>query len=103
MRPLSGRDGEGKNVQGKAGGMMNVIDIVAEYLMANKYDGLCLPEHDCACLLKDLAPCRAMSESCQPGRRVNVAAGTPCWCDEVGTDHWHIEADGRLDKRVMPR
>lgn len=30
---------------------MNVIDIVAEYLRANKYDGLCLPEHGCACLL----------------------------------------------------
>ena len=71
---------------------MNVIDIVAEYLRANKYDGLCLPEHECACLLDDLAPCRAMSESCQPGRRVNVSAGTPCWCDESGTDHWHIEA-----------
>lgn len=72
---------------------MNVNDIVAEYLRANKYDGLCLPEHECACLLDDLAPCRAMSERCQPGRRLNVSAGTPCWCDESGTDHWHIEAD----------
>ena len=72
---------------------MNVIDIVAEYLRANGYDGLCLPEHGCACLIEDLAPCRAMSESCQPGRRVDVAAGTPCWCDESGTDHWHIDAD----------
>ena len=72
---------------------MNVNDIVAEYLRENKYDGLCLPEHGCACLIEDLAPCRAMSESCQPGRRVNVSADTPCWCDESGTDHWHIEAD----------
>ena len=72
---------------------MNVIDIVVEYLRENKYDGLCLPGHDCACLLDDLAPCREMSESCQPGRRVNVSADTPCLCDESGTDHWHIEAE----------
>ncbi|OPZ47643.1 MAG: hypothetical protein BWY92_01731 [Firmicutes bacterium ADurb.BinA052] len=72
---------------------MNVIDMVAEYLRENKYDGLCLPEHGCACLLDDLAPCRAMSERCQPGRRLNVSAGTPCFCAESGTDHWHIVAD----------
>ena len=72
---------------------MDLIQIVEYWLRKNGYDGLCLPEHGCACLLEDLAPCRAMSERCQPGRRVNVAAGTPCLCDESGTDHWHIEAD----------
>jgi hypothetical protein len=72
---------------------MNVIDIIAEYLIANKYDGLCLPEHGCACLLEDLAPCAAISEKCRSGHCVNVSADTPCLCDESGTDHWHIEAD----------
>lgn len=72
---------------------MNVNDIVAEYLRANKYDGLCLPEHGCACLIEDLVPCAAISGKCRPGHRVNVSADTPCWCDESGTDHWHIEAD----------
>jgi len=72
---------------------MNVIDIVAEYLRANKYDGLCLPEHYCACLLDDLAPCGEMSEKCRPGHRENVDKHTPCFCAESGTDHWHIEAD----------
>lgn len=72
---------------------MNVNDIVAEYLRANKYDGLCLPEHGCACLLDDLAPCGEMSEKCRPGHRENVDKHTPCFCAESGTDHWHIEAD----------
>ena len=72
---------------------MDLIQIVEYWLRANGYDGLCLPEHGCACLIEDLAPCMAMSERCQPGRRVNVAAGTPCLCDESGTDHWHSEAD----------
>ena len=72
---------------------MDLIQIVEYGLRANKYDGLCLPEHGCACLLEDLAPCAAISGKCRPGHRVNVSADTPCWCDESGTDHWHIEAD----------
>lgn len=72
---------------------MNVIDIVAEYLRDNKYDGLCLPEHGCACLIKDLAPCGEMSEKCRPGHREIVDRHTPCECGESGEDHWHIVAD----------
>lgn len=71
---------------------MNVIGIVAEYLRANKYDGLYLP-CGCACLLEDFVPCGAISGKCRPGYRVNVSADEPCWCHEIGTNHWHIKAD----------
>ena len=71
---------------------MDVKSIVVEYLKANKYDGLCLP-NGCSCLLEDFVPCGAISGKCRPGHRVNVSAGAPCWCDEIGADHWHIVPD----------
>ena len=36
---------------------MNVKKIVAEYLKANTYDGLCCLDVPCGRLLEDLAPC----------------------------------------------
>ena len=71
---------------------MDVKSIVVEYLKAHKYDGLCLT-NGCACLLEDFVPCGAISGKCRPGHRVNVSADAACWCDEIGTDHWHIKAD----------
>ena len=71
---------------------MNVKSIVAEYLKAYKYDGLCLPDVQCGCLLEDLAPCGEMSEECLPGHRENIDRHTPCECYESGEDHWHIVA-----------
>ena len=73
---------------------MNVKSIVAEYLKANKYDGLCCLDVPCGCLLEDLAPCGEMSEKCRPGHRENVDKHTPCECGESGEDHWHIVAHG---------
>ena len=47
-----------------------VGEIVAKYLRANGYDGLCSGE--CACLLDDFAPCDSMSEECQAGIKTTV-------------------------------
>ena len=47
-----------------------VGEIVAKYLRANGYDGLCSEE--CGCLLDDFAPCDSMSEECQAGIKVTI-------------------------------
>lgn len=45
---------------------MNVIDIVANYLRENGYDGLYNPGV-CACELSDLRPCDSEFAECKPG------------------------------------
>ena len=49
---------------------MTVKDIIIEWLKANKYDGLCLPDHDCGCFLCDLMPCDNSPYRCVPGHQV---------------------------------
>ena len=70
---------------------MNVKEIVAGWLKANGYDGLCNTDIPCGCLLGDLAPCGEMHESCQAGFRRNISEHASCDCDGSGTDHWHVE------------
>ena len=48
---------------------MNVLEIIAEYLKANGYDGL-MNENDCACELDDLIPCGEDFSTCEPGYKI---------------------------------
>lgn len=52
-----------------------VVDIVAEYLEANEFDGLYSEDGECACLTHDLAPCGNIGELCQAGYRVSCDCG----------------------------
>lgn len=35
----------------------SMFEIIKDWLWVNGYDGLCSPEQDCGCFLKDLMPC----------------------------------------------
>lgn len=54
---------------------MNVKEIVAEYLMAEGYDGLFNDDADCCCAVDDLFPCNCYEASCKPGYRIPCNAG----------------------------
>ena len=50
---------------------ISVIEMVADYLKRNGYDGLYEPG-ECACLLEDLAPCDSESVlGCLPGYKTS--------------------------------
>jgi len=56
---------------------MKVIDIVANYLRDNGYDGLVHCEGLCGCGIEDLYPCQGEDfAECEPGYKV------PCDCGE---------------------
>lgn len=59
---------------------MSVLEIVHEYLKANKFDGLFSPG-ECACKLDDLAPCGEIHGDCEAGYL------SDCDC---GDHDWHI-------------
>ena len=59
---------------------MNALDIVAEWLEKNDFDGLC-GDMECACVVGDLNPCGEMKANCIPGYKVD--------CD-CGDHDWHI-------------
>jgi hypothetical protein len=61
---------------------MNVLEIIAEYLKANGYDGL-MNENDCACELDDLIPCGEDFSTCEPGYKI------PC-PKSCGEHEFHI-------------
>lgn len=62
---------------------MDVREIVAEYLKAHGYDGLC--GDDCGCIAADLGPCgEACCFDCEPGVLL------PCPVPECGEHDWHI-------------
>lgn len=66
--------------------VIDVMDMVDEYLKTNGYDGLLQEDGECACLLGDLAPCGEIMGSCRAGHRVecdeNVPEGDrPANCD----------------------
>ena len=62
---------------------MTVIQIIAEYLEQNKYDGLYQPG-ECACLKDDLAPCGQVENGCEPGHKTDAPGNCP--------SDWHIGA-----------
>jgi hypothetical protein len=68
--------------------MKTVKLIVADWLKANGFDGLCNPDAGCGCLIGDLAPCGEMSQHCLSGKRVAYSAGA-CPCGEGCA--WHVE------------
>lgn len=58
---------------------MTVIEIVAEWLKANGYDGLVDVIGECACLIDDLIPCDCEHiESCQAGKLVKLPECAEC-------------------------
>lgn len=61
--------------------IMDVGDIVYEYLEKNGYHGLWNPDGECACVLKDLGACDEMNQNCQAGYMA------PCDC---GDHDFHI-------------
>ena len=69
----------------KRGGL-DVIEIVAEYLDREGYDGLYSSCGDCACKTDDLAPCGEIHGDCAAGYL------QPCPPD-CGEHDWHIGAD----------
>lgn len=48
----------------------SVMEIVADYLKNNGYDGLYNSDAECGCDLDELMPCEGSPDSCQPGYKV---------------------------------
>jgi len=64
---------------------MTVRDIVAAYLVANGYDGLCV--YGCGCTIDDLMPCDCPADYYKPGHMAK------CDCEgECDGERYHIEA-----------
>lgn len=65
---------------------MNIREIVKQWLIDNKYDGLY--SDDCACVIDDLIPCDFVEAGCKAGHRI------PCpgkeRCDFYGDCKFHI-------------
>ena len=49
------------------GKVMNVLEIVKEYLIQNGYDGLYNTAGECACLIEDLTPCSEVCSDYESG------------------------------------
>jgi hypothetical protein len=60
---------------------MTTREMIAEWLRAHGYDGLCCDE--CGCLVDNIAPCELWGNAfeCKPGYRC------PCDC---GEHDWHV-------------
>jgi len=72
--------------------IVDVGDIVAEYIEKNGYDGLCNVDSECGCTLEDWIPCSDLSENCRPGWKAK------CYC---GDHDWHITTT-KLTKEEVP-
>jgi len=59
---------------------MNIVEIVADWLRSNGYDGLYIDE--CGCRLEDLMPCCEDCRHCEAG----VSVGTPEDAAAAGVD-----------------
>jgi hypothetical protein len=46
--------------------MKTVREIIKDYLLVDKADGLCNPELECGCNIDDLVPCASDPCDCQP-------------------------------------
>lgn len=70
-----------------------VKEIVAEWLRANHYDGLCNPEAECGCGLDDLMPCDWVSERDCVGA---YKTPSPDGCNEDG--EWYSTSNSDQDE-----
>jgi len=83
---------------------MTVKEIVAEWLKANGYGGLCNTDIDCGCELADLMPCDSEGcDLCEPAYRCDPDCKN---CD--ATEHCAIAFEGaefcmRTEKPAIPR
>ena len=64
-----------------------VLDIIAETLVAEHYDGLYNPEGECGCERNDLSPGNCFCEGCIPGHKVPCDPET---CPADGDCEFHI-------------
>jgi len=58
---------------------MNAIEILKEYLIKNKYGGLCHTDEWCACDIDDLQCCGESFGDCEPCYKI------PAHCDDCET------------------
>ena len=64
-----------------------ILDIVAEHLSVNGFDGLYNHMGECGCLKDDLSPGTCFEENCQPGYKVPCDPET---CPADGDCEFHI-------------
>lgn len=67
-----------------------MLDIVAEWLTDNRYDGLFSIYGECGCEIADLMPCECDGSQCEPGYK---APCDPPDCPADGECDWHIQRD----------
>jgi hypothetical protein len=67
--------------------IIDVQDMVLEYLKQRGYEGLCL-DGCCCCEVNDLAPCGEMQADCRAGHK------KPCDCGEGCDFHIGPTRDG---------
>ena len=48
---------------------MNGKEIIQDWLKEHGYDGLCLPDDDCGCVIDDLVPCDSDPCLCRAGKK----------------------------------
>ena len=67
---------------------MNAREILKAWLTERGYDGLWNSEQECACLLRDLAPCESDPGNCEPGYKVTCDHPR---CDSCRESGWHMQ------------
>jgi len=70
---------------------MDVVEILDEWLVAHRYDGLCNEDDQCGCLVGGLGPCGDIHGSCKAGV---LGRCNPETCAADGTCPWHIVERG---------
>ncbi len=66
-----------------------VLEMVADCLRENGYDGLYSADFECACELGDLAPCGDMQDDCAAGYKRVLTAPE----DGLDAGDWVIQSD----------
>ena len=81
--------------------MMNLHEIVADWLREHGYDGLVRIDYECGCGLDDLMPCSQPSEHCEAAYRrecVDCPDDTDCELqDGYRPGCWHLDKLGGPD------
>jgi hypothetical protein len=77
---------------------MDVAEILDEWLIAHRYDGLCSEDGQCGCLVGNLGPCGNIHSSCKAGV---LGRSNPETCATDGTCPWHIVERGHDDQMTQ--